>query len=92
MVKDNSPHFWGRFQEIYPDFCTKMLDVNSNLKVSELTFCAYIYLGFSTKEIAEYTFKANKTIENNRYNLRKRLGLNPEEDLMIQIRKYIDKV
>lgn len=92
MVKDNSPHFWGRFQEIYPDFCTKMLYVNSNLKVSELTFCAYIYLGFSTKEIAEYTFKANKTIENNRYNLRKRLGLNPEEDLMIQVRKYIDKV
>ncbi|PWN67666.1 hypothetical protein C1638_003485 [Chryseobacterium oncorhynchi] len=92
MVKENSSHFWGRFQEIYPDFSTKMLKINPHLKVSELTFCAYIYLGFSTKEIAEYTFKANKTIENNRYNLRKRLGMNPEEDLMIWIRNYIDKV
>lgn len=91
MVIENSSHFWGRFQEIYPDFCIKMLQVNPNLKVSELTFCAYIYLGFSTKEIAEYTFKATKTIENNRYNLRKRLILNPEENLMIWIRKYIDK-
>lgn len=90
MVKENSPLFFGRFQEIHPDFCARLLKVNPHLKVSELTFCAYIYLGFSTKEIAEYTFKAMKTIENNRYNLRKRLGLNPEEDLAVWIRTYID--
>lgn len=90
LVKENSSRFWGRFQEVYPGFCTKMLEVNPMLKVSELTFCAYIYMGFSTKEIAEYTFKASKTIENNRYNLRKRLYLSPEEDLMVWIRKYID--
>ena len=89
MVKTNSPHFWVRFQEVYPDFTTKMLQVNSTLKVSELTFCAYIYLGFTTKEIAEYTFKAVKTIENNRYNLRKRMGLNREEDFLVWMRKII---
>lgn len=90
LVKGNSSQFWGRFQEVYPDFCKKMLEINPMLKASELTFCAYIYMGFSTKEIAEYTFKASKTIENNRYNLRKRLCLSPEEDLMVWIRKYID--
>ncbi|WP_223609332.1 LuxR C-terminal-related transcriptional regulator [Chryseobacterium sp. OSA05B] len=86
MAKNNSPQFWTRFQEVYPDFLGKMLLANSNLKVSELTFCAYIYLGFSTKEIAEYTFKAVKTIENNRYNLRKKLNLSPEQDLAIWMR------
>ncbi|MDN3692455.1 tetratricopeptide repeat protein [Chryseobacterium tructae] len=90
LAKNNSPYFFCRFQEVYPDFCTKMLEINPMLKSSELIFCAYIYLRFSTKEIAEYTFKAIKTIENNRYNLRKRLRLAPQEDLMIWIRKYID--
>nr|WP_199162101.1 hypothetical protein [Elizabethkingia sp. ASV34] len=90
LAKQNSPRFWIRFQEVHPQFCNKMLVINPNFKVSELTFCAYIYLGFTTKEIAEYTFKAIKTIENNRYNLRKKIKLSPHEDLMIWIRTYID--
>ncbi|MBQ0152875.1 MAG: hypothetical protein KBS61_08285, partial [Chryseobacterium sp.] len=90
LAKDNSPEFFTRFQEVYPKFSLKMLEVNPKFKVSELTFAAYIYLGFNTKEIAEYTFKAVKTIENNRYNLRKKLKLSPEKDLQIWIRNYIE--
>ncbi|WP_312554701.1 hypothetical protein [Empedobacter brevis] len=90
MVKENSSLFWGRFQEIYSNFSAKMLEINPTLKVSELTFCAYIYLGFSNKEIAEYTFKSIRTIENNRYNLRKKIGLSTEEDFSLWLRKYID--
>ncbi|WP_407403960.1 hypothetical protein [Chryseobacterium sp.] len=90
LAKENSPEFFTRFQEVYPKFSIKMLDINPKFKVSELTFAAYIYLGFNTKEIAEYTFKAVKTIENNRYNLRKKLKLSPEKDLQIWIRNYIE--
>lgn len=90
MVTNNDSKFWGRFQEIHPEFLKKMLELNSNLKVSELIFCSYIYLGFTSKEIAIYTFKAIRTIENNRYNLRKKLGLNSSEDFTIWIRRYID--
>ncbi|WP_322545149.1 helix-turn-helix transcriptional regulator [Elizabethkingia miricola] len=86
IAQKNSPHFLIYFQAAYPHFCPKMLEVNPNLKVTELTFCAYLYLGFSTKEIAKYTFKAIKTVENNRYNIRKRLGLSPEEDLSVWLR------
>jgi len=67
-----------------------MLKLNEALKPSELTFAAYIYLGFTTKEIADYTFKAVKTIENNRYNFRKKINLSPEKDLQIWLRNYID--
>lgn len=91
LAKENSPHFWGRFQEIHPYFVQKLLKINPNLKTSELTLCAYIYLGFSNKEIAEYTFKAIRTIENNRYNLRKKINLNSTEDLTVWLRKYIDE-
>lgn len=82
LARENHPEFWQNFRELYPYFREKLLAVNPELKVTELTFCAYIYLGFTTKEIAEYTFKATKTIENNRYNLRKRLGISPETDLV----------
>lgn len=90
LAKNNSHQFWSRFQEVYPDFLEKMLAINPHLRTSELTNCAYIYLGFSTKEIAEYTFKYPKTIENNRYNLRKKLFLTKHVDLAVYIREYIN--
>lgn len=90
LAKDNNPSFYTRFQEVYPKFQSKMLQLNENLKPSELTFAAYIYLGFTTKEIADYTFKAIKTIENNRYNFRKKINLSPEKDLQVWLRNYID--
>lgn len=90
LAKENSPEFFIKFQEAYPHFGGKMLQINPNFKVSELTFAAYIYLGFNTKEIADYTFKAVKTIENNRYNLRKKLEISPEKDLQIWLRNHID--
>lgn len=90
LAKDNNPEFFTRFHEVYPHFTNKMLNVNPKFRVSELTFAAYLYLGFTTKEIADYTFKAQKTIENNRYNLRKKLPISPEIDLQVWLRNYID--
>jgi len=90
LAKENNPEFFARFQQGYPQFSNKMLKINPTFKTSELTFAAYIYLGFNTKEIADYTFKAVKTIENNRYNFRKKLEISPEKDLHIWLRNYID--
>lgn len=90
LAKTNSPEFWGRFQEVYPDFRQKLLLVNPELKPSELILSAYIYLGFNTKDIAEYTFKAVKTIKNNKYNLRKRLEILTKDDFTIWMRNYLD--
>ncbi|MDN3692461.1 hypothetical protein QWZ06_09335 [Chryseobacterium tructae] len=63
LVKNNSPYFFGRFQEVYPEFCLKMLEINPMLKSSELTFCAYIYLGISTKEIANIPLNQVKQLK-----------------------------
>lgn len=91
MAKENNPAFWIRFQEVYPRFKENLSKINPDLKVSDLTFCAYIYLGFSSKEISDYTFKASKTIENYRYNVRKKLELLPEKDLMMSIKEIADR-
>ena len=90
LAKTNSPEFWGRFQEVYPEFRGKLLAINPDLKPSELILCAYIYLGFTAKDIAEYTFKAVKTITNNKYNLRKRLNILSKDDFIIWMRDVMN--
>ncbi|REC74319.1 hypothetical protein DRF60_17795 [Chryseobacterium elymi] len=90
LAKNNSSEFWGHFQEKYPDFQKKLLEINSSLKVSELILCAYIYLGFNTKDIAEYTFKAVQTVKNNKYNLRKRLSVPAKDDMVVWFRNNLD--
>ncbi|MGU3374684.1 tetratricopeptide repeat protein [Chryseobacterium sp. M5A1_1a] len=89
MVKDNSPNFWYHFEVKFPDFTGKMLRISPKLKTSELTLSAYIYLGLTTKEISQYTFKSVKTIENNRHNFRKKINIPSEKDLSVWIREYI---
>lgn len=89
MAKDNSPEFWTRFQTVFPDFTGKMLRIDPKFKISELTLSAYLYLGFTTKEISQYTFKSVKTIENNRHNFRKKIHIASSEDLSIWIKEYI---
>lgn len=91
LAKKNSPEFWAHFQEQYPDFRKKILELNTNLKVSELIFCAYVFLGFTTKDIAKYTFKAVQTIKNNKNNLRKRLNVPAQDDTTLWLRKKLEE-
>ncbi|SEH29786.1 hypothetical protein SAMN05421593_1179 [Chryseobacterium culicis] len=85
-AKKNKIQFWPLFQKLHPDFVKILTGVNPDLKTTELILCAFIFLGFNTKDIAEYTFKAVQTVKNNKHNLRKRLGLPPKQDLSIWIR------
>ncbi|PWN58322.1 hypothetical protein C1634_022460 [Chryseobacterium viscerum] len=59
------------------------------MKVSELTLRAYLYLGFSSKEISEFTFRAYKTIENNRRSIRKRLAVDSTLDVSLLLQGNI---
>lgn len=90
LAKSNSPEFWARFQEVYPEFRTKLLALNPELKPSEMILAAYTFLGFNTKDLAEYTFKAVQTIKNNKRNLRKRLGISTEENFSVWLRNYLE--
>lgn len=90
LATENDPQFWHRFQELYPEYLPKMKNINKNFTPSELKLGAYIYLGFTTKEIADYTFRAFKTVENTRYNLRKKLKISADENLKSWFEKLID--
>ncbi|WP_307458861.1 hypothetical protein [Chryseobacterium sp. SORGH_AS_0447] len=87
-AKNNLQEFWPMFQKLYPDFSGKILSVNPDIRTSELVLCAYAFLGFTTKDIAVYTFKAVQTVKNNKHNLRKRLQIPPKQDLNVWLRDF----
>lgn len=81
MAKNNNPEFLARFQEVYPDFISKLLNIEPMLLHGELRFCAFLFLDFSTKEIATYTFVKPQSIQTRKNRLRKRLNISSDEDI-----------
>ncbi|GGP05128.1 hypothetical protein GCM10010992_20090 [Cloacibacterium rupense] len=88
LAKENAPEFFAKFKETYPRVVVKILEINPSLRVSELTLCAYIFLGFNAKDIARYTHKSINTIRNRKYNLRKKLNLSEEVDISLWFRNF----
>lgn len=89
LAKNNSPNFYITFQEVYPQFHKKLVEIKPDISNSELEFCAFIFLGFQTKDIAENSFRSVKTIQNRKNKLRKRLEIKSEEDLYVWFKNLI---
>jgi tetratricopeptide (TPR) repeat protein len=83
LAKKNDPEFMTRFQEVYPNFFPRLLQIEPQLQNSELKFCALLFLNFSSKDIAAYTFVQPRSIQIRKNRLRKRLNISSEEDLYI---------
>ncbi|WP_343561673.1 hypothetical protein [Sphingobacterium sp.] len=81
LAKENNSAFLSRFKDLYPKFIEALLIKNSTLENSEQVFCAYIKLGFTTKEIATYTFVQPMSVQQRKRRLRKRLGISSDVDL-----------
>ncbi len=76
--------FLEKFERIFPYFKNNLLDSTKvSLTSSELSLCAILKLGLSTKEIAIHTNSSLKAIEGRKYRLRKKLSISSEEDLTI---------
>ncbi|RLJ30685.1 tetratricopeptide repeat protein [Chryseobacterium sp. 7] len=89
LVKTNSPYFLDEFKKLNPNFHNILEHINPSLNNGELTLLAFIFLNLSSKEIALYTFRSYRTIQNRKYLLRKKLGLNKEDDLYIWLKKQV---
>jgi len=75
LARRNDPSFLIRFQELYPEATRRILHKHGDLSRSELLLCAMIFLNFTTKEIATYTFVERRTVETKKYRLKKKMGL-----------------
>lgn len=89
MAKENSPQFFARFQEVYPEVYEKMLKINPKVKVPELTFAAYLYLGFSTKQIATYTWVTIHAVEIRKTRFRKKYNIPSDIDCNIWMKNLV---
>ncbi len=81
LAKEKKTDFFPKFQEAYPELCNELLKINSNLSKSDLSFCAMIWLGFSSKEIAQYISMEHRSVQTKKYRIRKKLNLEAETDL-----------
>lgn len=61
-----------------------LLNQYPNLSPSELKVCTLLVLNISSKEIGELIGRNVRTIEFTRYNIRKKMNLSPDENLVKQ--------
>lgn len=91
LAKNNDSEFLTRFVEVYPDFFPRLLQIEPQMKNSELKFCALLFLNFSSKDIATYTFVQPQSIQIRKNRLRKKLNIPSNEDIYIWMKNINDK-
>ncbi|MGV0928501.1 helix-turn-helix transcriptional regulator [Empedobacter sp. ULE_I145] len=55
--------------------------MNPSIKSSELSFCAMLYLNYSTKDIAEITFVTVRAVQIRKNRLRKKYNIDSDIDI-----------
>jgi len=79
-AKKNKASFLILFEQQYPDFIQTLRSMNAKVTNSELSFLAYAFLNFSTKEIAYYTNVTEKAVQTRKYRIRKKYEIPTEVD------------
>ena len=93
-IKENISHdnSWNRFEKnfdlVYVDFLKKLEDAHPGLSTTDKKLCAYLKMGLSSKEIAPLLNITVRSVEMNRYRVRKKLGLGREDNLMDYLGRF----
>lgn len=88
LLEKRDPAFIFAFENIYPDFSSKLLAKSEDLQQSEIEFCALLKMKLTTKEIAKISFIETRTVQNKKYRIRKKLDI-PQN---VDIYHWIDQI
>jgi len=80
LAKSNSPEFLPLFAKGYPEFVEAMKELDPAIRSSELYFSALVYLNFSTKDIANFTFVTTRAVQVRKNRMRKKYNIPSEDD------------
>lgn len=80
-LENDREAFQMHVDEINKDFFYKLNSIYPNLSKNEKRLCVYLRLNMSSKEIASLTNISVKSVEMNRYRLRKKINLGHNEQL-----------
>ena len=88
-TEKNWHNFLLNFNQIYPSFFSKLSQVHPRLTENETKLSALLMMGLKSKEIAAVFNIALSSVNKNRQRLRKKLQLEPEEDIALYFTKYM---
>ena len=79
-----------QIQELHPNFF-KTLSENAQQRLTslDLKYCAYLYLGMDTKQIAHVLHIEPKSVRMTKYRLKQKFGLTAETDLVDHLRSML---
>lgn len=87
VLKLSWKKFEQNFDQVYVDFLKRLEETFPQLTSTDKKICAYLKMGLSSKEIAPLLNITIRSVEMNRYRVRKKMGLGREENLS----DYLDK-
>ena len=80
--KDIWEEFEVRFQDVHSEFYDNLNKRFPDLTPNEKKICSFLRLNMSTKEISAITYQSVRSIDMARFRLRKKIGLDSEENLI----------
>ena len=86
--RDEWQYFKIHFENVNPNFFTKLKETFPSLSENDLRLCAYIRIGMSTKEIAQILSVLPDTVITTRYRLRKKMELGQDSSLEDFLRTF----
>ncbi len=93
-IRENieSDNNWKKFEEnfdlVYENYLKRLGDVYADLNVTDKKICAYIKMDLSSKDMSPLLNMSVRSIETNRYRIRKKLGLSREQNLTEFLQKF----
>lgn len=93
-IRENieSDNNWKKFEEnfdlVYENYLKRLGEVYPDLNVTDKKICAYIKMNLSSKDMSPLLNMSFRSIETNRYRIRKKLGLNREQNLTEFLQKF----
>jgi DNA-binding CsgD family transcriptional regulator len=79
--------FEVRFQQVHRDFYDKLQNLYPDLSPNEIKLSAFLRLNMTTKDISAITFHTPKSIQVARTRLRKKLGIEREDNLVTYLQQ-----
>jgi len=81
QVEQGWNHFAQHFDKVHSNFLRTLKEKFPQLTPAEMKLCAYLRMNLSSKEISQMMHITPKSVELSRYRLRKKLGLQHDENL-----------
>ncbi|MEM8583316.1 MAG: triple tyrosine motif-containing protein [Bacteroidota bacterium] len=86
--EDSWAIFESHFEEVHEAFLTRLRQTHPKLSSGDLKLAAYLRMNLSSKEIAPLLHISIRGIENKRYRLRTKLGLDSRTNLNAYLAKF----